>query len=178
MTHYDGTVLNWDDRYPSVSKANKANGADSDPTHDVWLIYQSDDLAATGVQGLESAPNMDYVKFTGVDIPGVGIGDEGGNTGPGLPRATALSQNYPNPFNPSTAIRYQLPKESHVSIRVFDVRGHLVQTLVDEVKEAGNYSLQWNGTTRSGARVSSGIYFYTMETDGNFKSTKKMVVLK
>ncbi len=178
VTNNDGTNLGWDDRYPSLAKTNYENGADPDPTHDVWMIYESDDLAGTYIQGVEGSLNMDYVKFTGVDIPGTGIGGRGGTSGPGLPRAAALSQNYPNPFNPSTAIRYQVPERSHVSIEIYDVRGRLVQTLINEEKDAGNYSVQWNGKTSNGSHVSSGIYFYTMKTDHNFKSTKKMVVLK
>jgi hypothetical protein len=114
-----------------------------------------------------------------VTIPGgAGIGDDNGGPGAGLPRVAALSQNYPNPFNPSTTIKYQVPERSHVQIKIYDVRGHVVQTLVNDLREAGNYTVQWNGRENNGERVSSGIYLYSMETDNNFKSTKKMVLLK
>ena len=177
VTNSDGTNTGWDDLYPSLARTNINNAAD--PDKDVYMIYQSDDLAGTFVQGTEGSTNIDYVKFTGIDIPGVGIGDDGGSGhGPGLPRVAALSQNYPNPFNPSTTIKYQVPERSQVSIKIYDVRGRLVQTLVNDVKDVGNYSIQWNGREISGQKVSSGIYLYTMETGNNFKSTKKMVVLK
>ncbi len=70
----------------------------------------------------------------------------------------SLTQNYPNPFNPSTTIEYELPAQSHVEIRVFDVLGRQVSTLVKEEKPAGKYSVQWNA-----ADMPSGIYFYRME---------------
>ncbi len=166
----------WDDLYPSLARTSLDNAAE--PGMDAYMIYQSDDLAGTFVQGTEGAVNMDYVKFTGIDITGLGIGDGKDGPGAGLPKAAALSQNYPNPFNPSTTIRYQVAEQSHVSLKIYDVRGRLVQTLVNEVKDAGDYSIQWNGLESSGQQVSSGIYLYTMETGENFKSTRKMVVLK
>jgi hypothetical protein len=174
VTNPDGTNLGWDDLYPSLARTNINVG--DDPANDIYMIYQSDDLAGTWVQGSESAVNQDYIKFTGIDLGDLGIGDgPGGDVG--LPKAFALSQNYPNPFNPSTTVNYQVAERSQVSLKVYDVRGRLVQTLVNEVKDVGSYSIQWNGQDSSGLQVSSGIYLYTLETD-NFKSTKKMVVLK
>ena len=174
VTNPDGTNLGWDDRYPSIARTNMDNAAD--PGKDAYIIYTSDDLAGTFVQGTEAATNMDYVMFTGIDLGLGGIGDKGGSE-VGLPKSFALSQNYPNPFNPSTTVDYQVAERSHVSLKVYDVRGRLVRTLVNGVKDAGNYSIQWDGTDTSGQQISSGIYLYTLETD-NFRSTKKMVVLK
>lgn len=84
----------------------------------------------------------------------------------------SLEQNYPNSFNPSTKIRYELPERSFVTIKVYDVLGEEVATLVNEEKSAGNYEVEFDA-----AGLSSGIYFYTLST-GNFLSTKKMILLR
>jgi len=97
-----------------------------------------------------------------------------------LPRAYALSQNSPNPFNPSTTISYEIPENNggaKVSLSVFNIRGQKVITLVDELKDAGQYSINWDGRDLSGNRVSSGVYFYRMQA-GTFTATRKMVILK
>lgn len=83
-----------------------------------------------------------------------------------------LAQNYPNPFNPSTIINYSLPVSIHISISVYDLFGRKVQTLVDEIKKAGKYSIEWNATG-----FAAGIYYYELNT-GNFRKIKKMILLK
>ena len=93
------------------------------------------------------------------------------------PRVYRLAQNFPNPFNPSTTIGYDLREKGPVSIRIYDVGGHLVRTLVDGVKEAGRYSAVWDGASERGTAVASGIYFYKMEA-GAFSATKKLVLLR
>jgi hypothetical protein len=96
-----------------------------------------------------------------------------------LPKAYSLSQNSPNPFNPSTTIKYQVPegKAARVQIVVYNIRGQKVVTLVDELKESGEYSVNWNGLNASGQRVSSGVYFYRMSA-GEFSAMRKMVIVK
>ncbi|HUI29839.1 MAG TPA: CARDB domain-containing protein [Candidatus Acidoferrales bacterium] len=89
-----------------------------------------------------------------------------------LPRTFAISQNYPNPFNPTTIINYQLPSISHVLLKVYDVLGREVATLVDEVKAPGKYEVGFNGS-----RLASGVYFYRIVA-GNYISTKKMLIVK
>jgi len=89
-----------------------------------------------------------------------------------IPEKFALSQNFPNPFNPLTTIRYQLPVAGNVKLQIFDLTGRLVQSLVDENKQAGEYFVSWDAQD-----VSSGIYFYRIQTDG-FTSVKKCVKLK
>ena len=89
-----------------------------------------------------------------------------------LPNRFSLSQNYPNPFNPTTIINYSIPKTSLVTIKVYDVLGREVATLVNEEKYAGNYSVQF-----SGSKLSSGIYFYRIQA-GSFVQTKKLLLLK
>ncbi len=88
-----------------------------------------------------------------------------------------LSQNYPNPFNPKTIINFQLPNSSYVTLKIYNVLGQEVVTLLDKNLEAGNHDLEF-----SADRINSGVYFYTLEANGNngnkFLSTKKMIVLK
>lgn len=89
-----------------------------------------------------------------------------------IPTEFKLSQNFPNPFNPATKIEYQLPKDGRVIIKVFNVLGQEVRTLVDEIKEAGYYNIEFNSFG-----LSSGVYFYSLSTE-NYQSIKKMVLLK
>ncbi len=83
-----------------------------------------------------------------------------------------LYQNYPNPFNPKTIISYSLPKASNVKIMIYNIKGQLVETLVDAQKPAGSHTVDWNVED-----MSSGIYFYKLKS-GNYNETKKMLLLK
>ncbi|MCX6149691.1 MAG: CotH kinase family protein [Ignavibacteriales bacterium] len=83
-----------------------------------------------------------------------------------------LSQNYPNPFNPSTTINYLIPKTSFVTIKLYDVLGNEIATMVNEEKLPGNYKYEFNGDN-----ISSGIYFYRIQA-GNFTDTKKFILMK
>jgi hypothetical protein len=83
-----------------------------------------------------------------------------------------LNQNYPNPFNPTTTISFTIPTTSTVSLKVFNILGKEVATIVNETKIAGNYSVKFNA-----GGLSSGIYFYQLTTD-NFTATKKFTLLK
>ena len=89
-----------------------------------------------------------------------------------LPEEYVLYQSYPNPFNPSTTIKYSIPNSDKVSIKVYDILGRDVSTLVNEYKTAGTYSIEFNAS-----RFASGIYFYQIHS-GNFVETKKMVLIK
>ena len=94
-----------------------------------------------------------------------------------LPDKTFLKGNYPNPFNPSTTISYSLHTESLVNISIYNIRGQLIKTIVNETKESGNHSVVWNGVDTHSNNVSSGIYFYKMETDQSIE-VKKMLLMK
>jgi len=94
-----------------------------------------------------------------------------------IPEDFHLFQNFPNPFNPSTTIRYSIVEPGNVSIKIYDVLGREVKTLVNELRTVGTYSSTWNGYNNFGNKVSSGIYFYRIEAD-LFVNTKKMVLLK
>ena len=89
-----------------------------------------------------------------------------------MPANYSLSQNYPNPFNQTTNIKYQITNNSFISLKVFDVAGREVITLVNENLEAGNYEIRFDT-----GELSSGIYFYTL-TAGDYKKTRKMILLR
>ena len=91
-----------------------------------------------------------------------------------LPTAFKLDQNYPNPFNPTTTINYSVPKTSFVIIKVYDVLGNELKTLVNEEKKAGNYRTQLTTVSKQWA---SGVYFYRMSA-GGFTETKKLILMK
>ncbi len=95
---------------------------------------------------------------------------------PTLPRSTLLYQNYPNPFNPSTVISYYLNSPSRVTVRVINVMGQTIQTLVERKQTSGIHHIKWNGKDNAGQPVASGIYFYRLEA-GSFTQTKKMILL-
>jgi hypothetical protein len=94
-----------------------------------------------------------------------------------LPTEFALMQNYPNPFNPSTVISYQLPVSGNVILKVYDVLGNEIATLVDEYKPAGSYQIEFNVAQVSRPDLASGIYFYRLQA-GGFVETEKLILMK
>ena len=94
-----------------------------------------------------------------------------------VPDATFLTQNFPNPFNPATTIEFGLERPSRISLQVYDAAGRLVRIIADEERPAGHYSEVWDGKDGSGRAVSSGVYFYRLDT-GSFTRTRKMILLK
>jgi aminopeptidase N len=90
-----------------------------------------------------------------------------------------LNQNYPNPFNPSTVISYQLPINSNVTLKVYDILGNEIATLVDEYQKAGNYEIEFNVAQAISLSqgLTSGVFFYRLQTEG-FSQTKKMILLR
>ena len=88
-----------------------------------------------------------------------------------------LHQNYPNPFNPTTYIRYNLPNDGLVNIKIYDMMGRTIKTLVDGSQTAGFKSVEWNATNDKNQPVSAGLYLYTIQA-GEFRQTKKMVLVK
>jgi len=116
--------------------------------------------------GWSGGGNDSLYKYTGIPLP---VEDGSIST---LPDQFGLEQNYPNPFNPSTTIKYSIYITEFVTLKVYDVLGNEVATLVNEEKPAGSYEVHFNA-----AELSSGIYFYELQT-GNFVGTKKMILLK
>jgi len=118
--------------------------------------------------------SVDTLKnFTLNDLYTVDVDDEST-----LPKEFALAQNYPNPFNPSTTIKYEIPSVasdfslSNVTLKVYDILGREVATLVNKQQKAGYYEVNWNASNNS-----SGVYFYKLNA-GSFVETKKMILLR
>jgi hypothetical protein len=95
----------------------------------------------------------------------------------GLPEHFIVNNAYPNPFNPSTTISYGLPKNTHVKITVYDIRGRLVRTLQDGNQNAGYHRIIWNTQNTNGGAVSSGIYIYRIEAE-EFLGVGKLIYLR
>jgi len=117
---------------------------------------------------------------TGVDVQlipmsATAIGEQGKVSG--MPAKFELSQNYPNPFNPTTTIRYALPKASHVTLKMFNLRGELVKTLVNGYQSAQYHQVMWNGSNEAGEKVAAGIYLYQLKAE-NYKQTMRLILLK
>lgn len=94
-----------------------------------------------------------------------------------LPASYSLDQNYPNPFNPTTTINFSLPSAGQAKIEVFNILGRLIATPFDGMATAGENSVVWDGTDRSGDQVASGVYFYRLSAD-TYVETRKMMLLK
>ncbi len=94
-----------------------------------------------------------------------------------LPASFSLQANYPNPFNASTFIRFTLPASNRVTLRLFDIRGRHLHTLLEEVVPAGAHAIRWDGRDRQGRAVASGVYLYRLETGGQ-NTTRKMTLLR
>ena len=109
--------------------------------------------------------------FIAIDDAFISIDDQY-ETKSQIPKKAYIEQNYPNPFNPNTTISYSLPKSAMVSLSIYNITGQLVETLVNERKNAGFYSVQWNA-----GNVGSGLYFYRIEA-GEYKETRKCLILK
>jgi hypothetical protein len=122
-----------------------------------------------------------FVTDYGFDIDGYYWNDPANPGITGLTQAApekyALEQNYPNPFNPSTAISYQLPQATRVTLSIYDLSGQLVKTLVDEEQPANSYTIFWDGTNKAGRKVASGIYIYALRA-GDFVQKRRMALLK
>ncbi|MFC1562801.1 YCF48-related protein [candidate division KSB1 bacterium] len=95
-----------------------------------------------------------------------------------IPKVYALHQNYPNPFNPETTIKFDLPGTSDVTLKIYNIIGQEIKTLINERKNAGYHSIKWDGTNNFGTKVSSGIYIYRMKTNTGYVKTRKLVFLK
>ena len=89
-----------------------------------------------------------------------------------IPSKYSLEQNFPNPFNPMTTINFSIPKEGLVMLKIYNTIGEEIETLVSEIKQAGNYNVNFDASS-----LSSGIYFYRIHTD-SFVETKKMILMK
>ena len=131
--------------------------------------YETDLPSGDGCTAAWTATALTYrcnTCFTITPINGVG------NNSSLIPGTYSLSQNYPNPFNPVTQIKFDIPKQGFVTMKIFDILGREVSKLVNEVKTPGSYIVDFDGSN-----LSSGVYFYKLEVN-NFSDIKKMVLIK
>jgi secreted PhoX family phosphatase len=150
-------------RFAIFPKGSEATGGYFTPDYNTFFVNVQHPASGNGAPFNVSTT----VAVTGFP-PLTGIEGQGGLT----PDKFSLNQNYPNPFNPSTTIKFAVAKDGDVKIKVYDVKGQLVKTLVNQRIIVGNYSVDFNASD-----LSSGIYFYTLETP-EFKETKKMILVK
>jgi len=135
-------------------------------------IHYHSDLSTGDGCAIATTPGSTYTALPNISI----VMNPGPNNITGdpreLPTTYSLSQNYPNPFNPVTKINFAIPKQSFVTIKVFDILGREVKTLINENKSAGNYIVEFNAST-----LASGVYYYRIEA-GDFRDVKKMILIK
>jgi hypothetical protein len=112
---------------------------------------------------------MPYLENTITGVKGLSIME--------IPKEYQLHQNHPNPFNAGTEIRFELPRDGHVRLIIYNLLGEQLRTLVDEDKKVGRYNIHWDGLDSNRNPVSSGIYLYRMEA-GSFKAQKRMLYVK
>ncbi len=161
-----------------VSWSSFSSGfGESVSTNSILKSNIGDQLAGTGAN-TGSIISSGFFSNTIFSIIITGKNNEDSN----IPSSFELYQNYPNPFNPSTNIKFSLPEQSIVKIIIYDLLGRRIKTLLEEVHPAGNITVQWNGENEFNAKVSSGIYFYSLNALGidnnKFTSFKKMILLK
>ena len=181
-----------------LARAERNGGGAYRPVPMTWngfdVMFQIGDLARGSYWDMISDPAQNYLgvsywygiqnqnqwitisqhRFLGAYADGtiLGVTGVGENNRGAIPASFALHQNYPNPFNPATVISYDIPVAGAVSLRVFDVLGREVETLVSDMKQPGAYTVTWNA-----ARYASGIYFCRLEA-GRYVSTQKMMLVK
>ncbi|MCK4448376.1 MAG: T9SS type A sorting domain-containing protein [Candidatus Marinimicrobia bacterium] len=135
---------------------NGSNVLQSDTVYS-WYVEATD--------GVEITTGEETFQFYTPSIVGVDIYNQ-------IPDDFSLKQNYPNPFNPTTTFKYDIPKESKVLLVLYDINGHLIETLVNEKQQPGYYSVQWDAKN-----VPSGVYFYRIQAE-EFQQVKKCLLIK
>lgn len=149
-------------RFAVFPKGSEATGGFFTPDFNTFFI---------NIQHPSSSNGAPFNVSTTVSITGFPQ-LTGTNNGGTIPEKFELNQNYPNPFNPNTTIKFAVAKDGNVKLNVFDINGKLVNTLVNQRVITGRYSADFNAS-----ELSSGVYFYTLETP-EFKETKKMILVK
>ncbi len=129
----------------------------------------SGDIVFTSASFAADKPHLYMIEHSGI----LGASEEN----PSIPNKISISQNYPNPFNPETRFQYNIPVDGIVSIKVYDILGNKIKTLVNQWKSAGIHNEIWSGQNDNNQMVSSGVYFYQVKV-GDEQITKKMILSK
>ncbi len=169
-------VLSWTDG------TAKADTVGTDSLYSFTVCYNWSGIVTPSLDGFTFTPDSRaYTNVlahqTGQDYSPSLVLDVERDLSAGIPKEYQLLQNYPNPFNPSTAIRFDVPKTSSVNLKIYNVIGQEVATLLSRELPAGAFKVYWNGTDKTGKDVSSGVYFYRI-TAGDFVDTRKMILMK
>ena len=199
LVKYDGT--NWTIYNTSNSGLpnNSVNCLSTEGSGNIWIgtgdgLAKYDGIKWTVYDTSNSGLPDNWVSHLTIDENGnkwigtwngLAVFNEGGivssieseNNKADLPNKFILSQNYPNPFNPSTIIKYSIPKQSYVTLKVYDILGREVTALVNQEEPAGIYTVRFSVGQDSSPDISSGIYFYQIKAR-SYVSTKKMILLK
>jgi hypothetical protein len=174
--------------------------ADENKSKEVGIDITSAEYPVTVSWKIDDAVKGAKLRIDGKDVPIASTGETripnssarvsvafAPSAGVELPKQFALYQNYPNPFNPTTKIRYDLPKASHVRIVVYDALGQEISEIVSQDQQAGFQMIEWNALNRNGNPVASGMYFYRIEAKGvgnvvtagsTFTEVKKMLLVR
>jgi hypothetical protein len=174
---YRITLTNGDIKIPLSAIPGVVN-----PNSLVWLMRENSGDPWQNIGGkIVDSVLVNTVPFSSLGEFAIGTKSNVTNVGKAknnIPVNYSLSQNYPNPFNPTTVIRYGLPEMSNVKVRIYNLLGQLVESLVNGTQTAGYHEVTWNASNKA-----SGIYLYTIEAvsqdgKGNYRSAKKLILLK
>jgi hypothetical protein len=160
-------------QYKNISEPGTSTVGIENSSEDVGIQYVYNEMY--NLTASELVDNF-AIKFT-TNAPTVVSVDDEISSDNILPDAYVLEQNYPNPFNPETRIRYAIPEPGHVTLKIYDVHGQLIRTLQDENQLPGRYERIWDGNNEYSNKVSSGVYFYRLQSN-NFTQVRKMILLK
>ncbi|NVM01701.1 MAG: T9SS type A sorting domain-containing protein, partial [Candidatus Helarchaeota archaeon] len=151
---------------------------------DVEFIKVNDALIKSSDEGIYNFTDKDvetgntyYYILQSVDITGKNRSYQTISITLKIPRQYALYQNYPNPFNPITNVKFDIPKQEKVTLKIYNILGQEIKTLIDKTLEPGSHTVQWDGTNTFGLKVASGIYIYQLKA-GKFMKAKKMTLMK
>ncbi|MGH7681655.1 MAG: FlgD immunoglobulin-like domain containing protein, partial [Candidatus Eiseniibacteriota bacterium] len=172
-----GNFLRYPNNFPAATRfATKYTVTGSDSARTVLQAFNFNNIEEGG-ERIRLIKNVmtDYFQVPACYYP-TAVEDDPTSGAPPLP--DALFQNAPNPFNPETTIRYSLSSPGWATIRIFNAGGALVRTLVDRHHAAGVYTARWDGKDDGGHRLSSGVYFYKLQTASGTSAAKKLLMLK
>jgi len=164
----------------SYSDAGLNGYSAGNPIDAVLYITDADIEIELSVESINGSP-IKYGEGAYAYILLNGASDSLGDLNTLLPNEYSLEQNYPNPFNPITNIKYHVPSLSNITIKVYNVQGEKVCTLVDRYHDPGYYDIAWDGEDNKGIQLASGIYFSEMRainTDREYVEIRKMTLLK
>ena len=170
--HWSGLTSDSDN---GITNASGTVGLNSDRINDTGTFT----FTVDNVTGCQYNPSLNNETSNSIDNLSKAVASLGGdeNKLASLPSEFRLLQNYPNPFNPETTIRYQLPEQSQVSLKIYNFSGQLVRALFEGEQSPGSHSLVWDGMDDAGQNVASGVYLIQMIA-GTLTASQKITLLR